>query len=269
MRLFDPKNGSSLSRACPELVPETACPGLSRLVPRVSGQVNCMILNENSLSRRHLVPGQAKCLILNSKQLVPMSPLTGGITAGTSCISPRLGLGQNEEKKLHPMERIFHPGKALRRCLMSDVNALILELEKYGARLVPAGHGMLTLANGAGVPGWLRDAVKEAKVEILASFAGGEWDNYLFNAPPPTDAAGFHRVYGKWPWEIDWMTPHTGRRSLLPEVGGGILYHWCPECGRWASFGFDVDLPKSQLGSWHCFEHRPTGNRPKEVAHGR
>ena len=111
MRLFDQQNGRSLSRACPELVPETACPGLSRLVPRVSGQVNCMILNENSLSRRYLVPGQAKCLILSIKQLVPMSPLTGDITAGTSCISPRLGLGQDEEKNYLLLERIFHLGR--------------------------------------------------------------------------------------------------------------------------------------------------------------
>ena len=145
---------------------------------------------------------------------------------------------------------------------MADVKALVLELEKYGARLIPAAGGMLTLANATGVPDWLRDAVKAAKVEILAAFAGGKLDDHVSDTPPTTDAAEFHRVYGKWPWEIDWKTPHTGRRSLKPEVSGKTLFHWCPECGRWASFGFDVDLPKSQLGTWHCFEHRPTGDRP-------
>ena len=140
---------------------------------------------------------------------------------------------------------------------MADVKALVVELEKYGARLVPAGHGRLTLTNAAGVPDWLRSAVKVGKAEILASFSGGELDDYLFNAPPPTDAAAFHRVYGKWPWQIDWQVPHTGRRSLKPEVSGKLFHHWCPECGRWGCIGYDVDLRKGMLGTWYCGEHLP------------
>ena len=143
---------------------------------------------------------------------------------------------------------------------MADVKALVLELEKYGARLIPAAGGMLTLANAAGVPDWLRDAVKAVKVEILASFAGGELDDHLFNTPPPMDAAEFHRIYGKWPWQIDWKIPHAGRRSLKPEVSNGTLFHWCPECGRWASIGYGVNLRSDVFGSWFCGEHLPGRN---------
>jgi hypothetical protein len=37
--------------------------------------------------------------------------------------------------------------------------------------------------------------------------------------------------------------------------------HFCPECGRWGTFGFGGDLLKGIPGVWYCSEHREAGER--------
>jgi hypothetical protein len=35
----------------------------------------------------------------------------------------------------------------------------------------------------------------------------------------------------------------------------GPFIHYC-HCGKWASFGFNVNLRDGKEGTWRCFEHR-------------
>ncbi|WP_130472466.1 hypothetical protein [Candidatus Magnetaquicoccus inordinatus] len=74
--------------------------------------------------------------------------------------------------------------------------------------------------------------------------------------PTPKTAAEFRQAFGVWPWNIDWMKPHHGRASLLPEVIDGQLWHWCCDCGRWGLFGTGVYLRNGKLGEWQCGLHK-------------
>jgi hypothetical protein len=50
-------------------------------------------------------------------------------------------------------------------------------------------------------------------------------------------------------------------RSGHVEERDGALLHFCRECGRWGSYGYDVRLRTGQLGRWYCREHRPPSSR--------
>ena len=54
----------------------------------------------------------------------------------------------------------------------------------------------------------------------------------------------------------DWLQPNLDRRGLIKQ-DGGVLLHFCPECGRWGSVGVGVELKRGRLGRWYCAEHRP------------
>ena len=74
----------------------------------------------------------------------------------------------------------------------------------------------------------------------------------------PTTADEFLQVYGTWPWNFDWIKPHPGRKSLLPEVRNSMFFHWCPMCGRWGSVGKMVPMRIVHLSPWYCPTHAPT-----------
>jgi hypothetical protein len=50
--------------------------------------------------------------------------------------------------------------------------------------------------------------------------------------------------------------PCSARRGRVDELGG-VLLHFCAECGRFGPFGYDVRLRRGELGRWYCREHRP------------
>lgn len=141
---------------------------------------------------------------------------------------------------------------------MSKIEALMAEVEKFGARLVPAGGGKLLLADGARVPNWLREAVKSKKPDILKFLEDTQNEN-IQKAPAPQNAAEFFSVYGQRPWQINAMIPHAGRRTLKPEMRGTRFDAWCPECGVVGNSSYDADLARGFLGTWHCSKHRLKG----------
>ncbi|WP_130470281.1 hypothetical protein [Candidatus Magnetaquicoccus inordinatus] len=139
---------------------------------------------------------------------------------------------------------------------MSEIRALLLEVEQHGAKIIQSGRDRLTLRRAALVPDDLSAQVKAAKWAILR-FLSGVGEPEL----APTTAQEFRNHFVLWPWNLHWDLPHPARRYLKPESHGGGFWHWCSDCGRWAVHGFGVDLQHGQLGEWRCGLHRTDGKR--------
>lgn len=65
---------------------------------------------------------------------------------------------------------------------------------------------------------------------------------------PPRTAHEFFQMYGSWPGDHDWQTPHPGRKSLGWEMVDGLFHCWCPECGRWAEAGIEFRPGLGRVG---------------------
>jgi hypothetical protein len=57
--------------------------------------------------------------------------------------------------------------------------------------------------------------------------------------------------------------PCAARRGRVQELNGAFL-HFCYRCGRFAAFGYDVQLRAGRLGRWYCGEHRPRDHRSEQ-----
>lgn len=143
---------------------------------------------------------------------------------------------------------------------MSDVALLIDEVGKHGRRVERIGSDMLRLVGPGQIPGWLLKAIRKSKADLLEELERRHGPEPAFE--PPTTAAEFRDRFGVWPWNIPWDVPHPGRRSLKPEFVNGVFNHYCPECGRWAPCGREVDFRRGRLGTWRCTEH------DRETSHG-
>jgi hypothetical protein len=90
------------------------------------------------------------------------------------------------------------------------------------------------------------------KAEVLAILAAREYEteeNKLVAAWAPSNA-----VVGESEPRLE--QPCVARRSRVEEAGG-VLLHFCVECGRFGPYGYGVRLRAGQLGRWYCSEHRP------------
>ncbi len=134
---------------------------------------------------------------------------------------------------------------------MDDLKNLLEEIAKRGVGLAPLPGGQLHLIGGKSLPDELKARLRVAKPSILDAMKSGA----VPIGEPPRTAAEFYRTYGCNPWALPFDEPHAGRASLLPEIVGGQLWHWCSDCGRWGLFGAGVDLQQGRLGEWRCGLH--------------
>jgi hypothetical protein len=49
------------------------------------------------------------------------------------------------------------------------------------------------------------------------------------------------------------------RAGMVEVLPNGTRLHYCCECGRLASWGFDVAPERGREGTWCCFEHKERG----------
>ena len=49
------------------------------------------------------------------------------------------------------------------------------------------------------------------------------------------------------------------RAGMVEVLPNGTRLHYCCECGRLASWGFDVAPDRGRDGTWYCFEHKERG----------
>lgn len=79
-------------------------------------------------------------------------------------------------------------------------------------------------------------------------------------APPAPDVRApsfqYERLAPPAAGEPIFELPHRLRRGRVEERGG-LLLHFCVECGAWGSFGYGVRVRAGHLGQWYCAEHRP------------
>ncbi|HIJ82989.1 MAG: hypothetical protein HW380_2957 [Magnetococcales bacterium] len=120
-------------------------------------------------------------------------------------------------------------------------SGLILSLVGESIRVAPPGK----------LTDEFRALIREHKAELVELLRKP-------NDPPPKNAHEFFAVYGKWPWNFQYVDSHPGRVSLGPEMVNQMFYHWCPECGRWAACGDGFNPSKGKLGRWWCARHDPT-----------
>ena len=62
--------------------------------------------------------------------------------------------------------------------------------------------------------------------------------------------------------------PDERRRGVVRVEPGQPFEHFCPDCGRWGTFGFGSDSIKGIPGVWYCTEHREAGERRWKAAGG-
>jgi hypothetical protein len=69
-------------------------------------------------------------------------------------------------------------------------------------------------------------------------------------------AQWFERVAPRTDGELGFAMPCAARRGRV-EQRGGVVLHFCAECGAWGLFGYSVNQRGDQLGRWYCARHRP------------
>jgi hypothetical protein len=89
-----------------------------------------------------------------------------------------------------------------------------------------------------GPKGKSENLIAAPEVKLLAP------SSWFERAAPPADR------------EPGYELPCLARRGRV-EQRDGVLLHFCVECGRWGTFGFDVFLRAGRPGHWYCAEHRP------------
>jgi hypothetical protein len=102
-------------------------------------------------------------------------------------------------------------------------------------------------------PATVIDLLTQHKAEVMAILAATEYESNertLLASRLP-----LKRVIQAVQGEPGLEQPCAARRGRVEEFGG-VLLHFCTECGRFGSFGYDVWLRAGQLGRWYCREHR-------------
>src|SRR5262245_39984713 len=151
--------------------------------------------------------------------------------------------------------------------------------------IVDKGETLASLATLAGLPPQNKDhdsgapesqrqGGTPAKVANPAKILGGhpsslaslatlaDWRPNSNNSARATDAdfiahaPWFARVAPPTQGEPPYEMPCARRRGRV-EDRGGVVLHFCTECGAWGSFGYGVNLRGDRLGYWYCARHRP------------
>ena len=50
--------------------------------------------------------------------------------------------------------------------------------------------------------------------------------------------------------------PDSTRAGTVEVLSNGTRLHYCRDCGRLASWGFEVARYRGSEGTWYCFEHK-------------
>jgi hypothetical protein len=133
---------------------------------------------------------------------------------------------------------------------MSASRDILHDLAEIGATIQPAGDRLILRAGPKTIPARLVGRIRQAKAELLEVLGDHAASKPDLLAPPfktPPSAKG----------EPGFEQPFAARRGRLEHRPDGLFLHFCNECGRWASFGYNVDLKAGRLGRWYCGEHRP------------
>jgi hypothetical protein len=97
------------------------------------------------------------------------------------------------------------------------------------------------------------DLLSRHKAEVLALLAATEYESNESKLLTPQ--VQVKELTQSAEDEPGFEQPYAARRGRV-EQSDGVFLHFCVECGRFAPFGYDVRLHASQLGRWHCQEHR-------------
>lgn len=130
---------------------------------------------------------------------------------------------------------------------MSAAQEVFSHLEAIGATIEHAGDSLLLRAGPKPIPAAIIRRVREAKPELLVLLQQ--------KAAPLASEQRFARVIAAKP---GLEQPCAARRGLVRELDRTFL-HFCVHCGRFAAFGYGVQLSAGRLGRWYCGEHRPEG----------
>lgn len=137
----------------------------------------------------------------------------------------------------------------------SEPAKVLLRFAKVGR---PDSHPSPTLASFSYriLP---RDAYNERALAGLATLSAGhpqiDFSEPAVIAPAAlSGAAGRPQPIGEPPVG----EPCETRRGWVVREGG-LLLHFCIECGAWGAYGYGVR--GTSIGRWYCREHRPSNER--------
>jgi hypothetical protein len=127
---------------------------------------------------------------------------------------------------------------------MSAARDVLCDLEAIGATIEPVADHLLLHAGPKSVPASVIRRVRGAKPQLLALLYqnAAAMSNFVRVVPDASEP------------RLD--QPCAARRGRVQESDGAFL-HFCCRCGRFAAFGFGVNLRAGRLGRWYCGEHRP------------
>jgi hypothetical protein len=127
---------------------------------------------------------------------------------------------------------------------MSAARDVLWDLKAIGATIEPMGDHLLLHAGPKSVPASIIRRVRKAKPELLVMLYqnAAAMTNFVRVVP---DAS-----------EPSLEQPCAARRGRVQESDGAFLHFRC-QCGRFAAFGFAVNLRAGRVGRWYCGEHRP------------
>jgi hypothetical protein len=111
----------------------------------------------------------------------------------------------------------------------------------------------LVVQAAAQPPSAVIDLLSRHKAEVLAMLAAAEYEKIENQSVAPWASSKTVSLFAEG--EPGPEQPCTARRGRV-EQSGGVLLHFCVECGRFGFYGYGVRLRAGQLGRWYCREHR-------------
>jgi hypothetical protein len=132
--------------------------------------------------------------------------------------------------------------------------ALALKAARDSGIFIGIDGDDLILEASSDPPTAVIDLLSRHKAEVLAILAATEYESTerkLLASRVPLKSV-IQPVQG----EPGLEQPCAARCGRVEEPGG-VLLHFCVECGRFGPYGYDVRLRAGQLGRWYCREHRP------------
>jgi hypothetical protein len=141
---------------------------------------------------------------------------------------------------------------------MSAAIDVLNDLAVIGATIRPEGDQLILRAGATPVPAGLVGRIRRAKAELLTALA--QADLKKKSGSLGADLVAPPDWFGRFvplAWdEPSFNEPCAARRGRVGEEGG-VLLHFCVECGRWGAFGYGVSLRADRKGRWYCAAHRP------------
>jgi hypothetical protein len=136
-----------------------------------------------------------------------------------------------------------------------DGLTLLRRAHDVGLRLEAAGDKLVIRGPKRAEP--VVKLLAQHKAEVLAALGNTPHDAELLTPSP-----WFKRVIPPVKGEPGLETPCASRRGRVQELEGGVVLHFCAECGAWGAFGYSVNLRAGRLGRWYCAAHRPQRAAP-------